>query len=189
MPRSIQPGKKFSRRGKLWKVQGTLFNSTAIETLMDKNARKTLELIGRAIKRRAKKSLKLARRARSVNQIKDEVQREIFSRALIAFQEGRLRQPPIPPFIPSRPGNVPKIRSRNSLLKTRIIFSYDGNTKQVIVGPIRIPGLRGDAPHALEHGGISNGEAIAARPFMSRALTNTRNAGDIKSIFKRNLKL
>ncbi len=189
----LAPGKRFGRTSpggrRLFSVSGTLFNSTAIESLMDKNARRALEGIGRVIKRRAKRSLKLAKRARSVNQIRDEVQRRIYARALMAFEEGRLRRPPTPPFIPSKPGRIPKIRKQNSLLKKGIFFSYDGGRKEVIVGPAKIQGLRGDAPHALEHGGVSNGELIQQRPFMSRALKKTDDAGDIKKIFKRNVKL
>lgn len=172
-----------------FKVSGVLFNSTAIESLMSKKAKKTLTQVGRKIKRRAKRSLKLAKRVRSASQIKDPLIRKSFELRMTQFERGNRTHPPSAPFVPSKPGGIPKIRRRNSPLKRGIFFSYDAQLKSVIVGPAKINGIRGDAPHALEHGGNSSGRRIARRPYMSTALIKSHSTGEIKKAFARNIKI
>jgi hypothetical protein len=58
-----------------------------------------------------------------------------------------------------------------------ILFAWDESSRSVVVGPVRLPDKRGDAPAALEHGGmsviVSDGHevtvSIAARPTMGPA--------------------
>jgi hypothetical protein len=54
-------------------------------------------------------------------------------------------------FKPSPPGQPP--RSRTGLLKRFLLFSYDDRSDSVVVGPVRISSLSGQAPMLLEFGG------------------------------------
>jgi hypothetical protein len=53
----------------------------------------------------------------------------------------------------ARPGNPP--HSHNGLLKKFVFFVWDATKRSVIIGPEKLNGTEGDAPHALEHGGQS----------------------------------
>ena len=76
----------------------------------------------------------------------------------------------------SRPGKPPS--SHTGLLRRFIYFGYDRGRKSVVIGPQRLNRKAGDAPAALEHGGVSTiveglrhrrkkrRVRIAARPFM-----------------------
>ena len=79
----------------------------------------------------------------------------------------------------SAPGQPPS--SHTGLLKKFIFFGYDRNRQSVVIGPQRLNQKVGDAPQALEHGGVSTvveglrGKRkkrrvkMAARPFMGPA--------------------
>jgi hypothetical protein len=76
----------------------------------------------------------------------------------------------------SRPGQPPS--SHTGVLKRFIFFGYDQNRRNVVIGPVVVPGKAGKAPEALEHGGrvtVTGGDArrrttvIEARPFMGPA--------------------
>jgi hypothetical protein len=77
---------------------------------------------------------------------------------------------------PAPPGQPPS--SHTGLLKKFIFFGYEPGRKSVVIGPVRLGGKIGDAPHALEHGGTSSviekrrerKLRMAARPFMGPAL-------------------
>jgi hypothetical protein len=85
---------------------------------------------------------------------------------------------------PSAPGKPPS--SHTGLLKRFIFFGYEPNRRSVVIGPARLNQKIGDAPHALEHGGVSTvveglrGKRrkrrvrIAARPFMGPAFEKER---------------
>ena len=76
----------------------------------------------------------------------------------------------------SRPGRPPS--SHTGLLRRFIYFGYDRGRKSVVIGPQRLNQKVGDAPAALEHGGVSTiveglrhrrrkrRVRITARPFM-----------------------
>jgi hypothetical protein len=80
---------------------------------------------------------------------------------------------------PSSPGSPPS--SHAGLLKKFIWFGYDHSASSVVIGPARLNQKIGDAPHALEHGGMSTvveglrsnrrkrTVKIAARPYMGPA--------------------
>jgi hypothetical protein len=55
-------------------------------------------------------------------------------------------------FKPSAPGQPP--RSRTGLLKRFLLYSYDDRSGNVVVGPVRISRLGGEAPSLLEFGGV-----------------------------------
>ena len=79
----------------------------------------------------------------------------------------------------SRPGRPPS--SHTGLLRRFIYFGYDRGRKSVVIGPQRLNQKVGDAPAALEHGGVSTiveglrhrrrkrRVRIIARPFMGPA--------------------
>ena len=79
----------------------------------------------------------------------------------------------------SSPGQPPS--SHAGLLKKFIFFGYERDRRSVVIGPARLNQKIGDAPHALEHGGISTvveglrgrrrkrRVRIKARPFMGPA--------------------
>ena len=74
---------------------------------------------------------------------------------------------------PSDPDETPT--NQTDLLKRFIFFSFDPDTKSVVVGPARLASGDPDITEALEHGGITKNKAtgkrtrIAARPFMQPA--------------------
>jgi len=53
----------------------------------------------------------------------------------------------------SAPGEPPS--SHTGLLRRFIFFGYDRERRSVVIGPARLNQKVGDAPHALEHGGMS----------------------------------
>ena len=79
----------------------------------------------------------------------------------------------------SRPGSPPS--SHTGLLRRFIFFGYDRERKSVVIGPQRLNAKVGDAPAALEHGGVSTvvegrrgrrrkrRVRIAQRPYMGPA--------------------
>jgi len=79
----------------------------------------------------------------------------------------------------SAPGEPPS--SHTGLLKKFIFFGYDRRRQSVVIGPQRLNQKVGDAPEALEHGGVSTvvegsrGKRkkrrvkMVARPFMGPA--------------------
>ena len=79
----------------------------------------------------------------------------------------------------SDPGEPPS--SHTGLLKKFILFGYERQRRSVVIGPMRLNQKVGDAPEALEYGGVATvveGSrrnrrkrriTIAARPFMGPA--------------------
>lgn len=87
----------------------------------------------------------------------------------------------------SRPGNPP--HNHQGLLKKLIFFSYDPAQKCVTIGPEKLNQKIGDAPHALEYGGMSRVTSggrrnkrvirtvkIRARPYMGPAFKKEMKA-------------
>ncbi len=84
----------------------------------------------------------------------------------------------------SSPGEPPS--SRTGLLKRFIFFGYDRTKQSVVIGPQKLNQKIGDAPEALEYGGISTvveglkgnkrkrKVKIAARPYMGPAFEKER---------------
>lgn len=78
--------------------------------------------------------------------------------------------------------------SHTGLLKRGILFSYEPNKKTVVIGAARFSSGPGDAPAALEHGGVSTRKRAArrrgakrttqmvrARPFMQPAFDKVKS--------------
>ena len=84
----------------------------------------------------------------------------------------------------SAPGEPPS--SHTGLLRRFIFFGYDAGKRSVVIGPARLNQKIGDAPHALEHGGMSTvveglrgrrrrrRVRIKARPYMGPAFEQER---------------
>jgi len=84
----------------------------------------------------------------------------------------------------SAPGQPPS--SHSGLLRRFIFFGYDAGKRSVVIGPQRLNQKVGDAPHALEYGGISTvvegtrrkrrkrRVKISARPYMGPAFEQER---------------
>ena len=84
----------------------------------------------------------------------------------------------------SAPGKPPS--SHTGLLRRFIFFSYDRERRSVVIGPARLNQKVGDAPHALEYGGMSTvvegprgrrltrRVRIRARPYMGPAFERER---------------
>ncbi len=80
----------------------------------------------------------------------------------------------------STPGQPPS--SHTGLLKKLIFFGYEPEKRSVVIGPARLNQKIGNAPEALEHGGMSIALAgsrkkrskrnvnIQARPYMGPAM-------------------
>ena len=80
----------------------------------------------------------------------------------------------------SAPGEPPS--SHTGLLKRFIYFGFDPSRRSVVIGPARLDQKPGDAPEALEHGGMSTvvegrrrkrskrRVKVEARPFMGPAM-------------------
>jgi hypothetical protein len=73
--------------------------------------------------------------------------------------------------------------SHTGMLRRGILFSYEPEKKTVVIGAARFASGPGDAPHALEHGGVSTRapsaiargakhktQLVRKRPFMQPAL-------------------
>jgi hypothetical protein len=84
---------------------------------------------------------------------------------------------------PAKPGHPP--HSHNGLLKKFIFFAWDPSRRSVVMGPAKLNGTIGDAPHALEYGGQSSVRVgrrghkhiekvtIAKRPYIGPAAEKT----------------
>jgi len=84
----------------------------------------------------------------------------------------------------SAPGEPPS--SHTGLLRRFIFFGYDRGRRSVVIGPMRLNQKVGDAPAALEHGGVSTvveglrgrrrkrRVGIRARPYMGPAFEQER---------------
>jgi len=97
---------------------------------------------------------------------------------------------------PSAPGQPPS--SHTGLLKKFIFFGYEPEKRSVVIGPARLNQKIGNAPEALEHGGMSIVLAgsrknksqrrvdIQARPYMGPAMEKEKHklpsmwAGSVK---------
>lgn len=58
----------------------------------------------------------------------------------------------------SDPGKPPTNRTGD--LKRNIFFAFDPERRSVVIGPVLLPGKRGNAPELLEHGGQARGEGM-----------------------------
>jgi hypothetical protein len=101
---------------------------------------------------------------------------------------------------PSRPGQSPRVHSRNRYANLRnVLFGYDDKNKTGVVGSIRLSRSREAVPGILERGGTvtipgrmrrdgsqskTRTIKIAARPAAAPALSKALKAGDILTPFR-----
>ncbi len=76
----------------------------------------------------------------------------------------------------SSPGEPP--RSRTGLLKRFLLFSYDESSGNVVVGPVRISRLGGEAPALLEFGGVHT--PTARQRSKRRRVRKVGDGGEIR---------
>lgn len=179
----------------LFKITGVLFNSEEIYSYLDKRSKITFESIGKALRRDMQRSLKVSRRYTSINQIPSNDayyhrQRQVARiREQYWIQGGTDVPPPELPFRPSKPGSIPKIRSKRSPLKRGIIYEFDPQDIELLVGAKKMIGTKGIAPNALEYGGTSNGSRIAQRGYVRRSYKKLSRNGKIRQIFAKRMRV
>lgn len=150
------------------------FDRERVLKQLNRNEARRLGMAGAYVRRAARSSIRKARKKR-----KDELTREeqiIYEIAVDrAIRDGR-KKPKIWWFAPSKPGEPP--RSVFGLLREHIYFVYDPNRRSVVIGPAKLNGTDGEAPHALEFGGTVTSSRrnravyIAPRPYMRPALNS-----------------
>jgi hypothetical protein len=105
---------------------------------------------------------------------------------------------------PSKPGQSPRVHSRNRYANLRnVLFAYDPRTQTGVVGSIKLPGSKTAVPGILEHGGTvtipgrvrRNGSrirpltiTIAKRPAASVALQKAARSGEILVPFRNSVR-
>lgn len=147
------------------------FDREQVLKQLNRSEKSRLSKAGAFVRRRARSSIRPARRKR-VAELDDAERLAYFSAVERAKAAGR-KPPKIWYFAHSKPGEPP--RSIFGLLREHLYFVYDPATRSVVVGPAKLNGSTGSVPAVLEHGGNttnSRGRSIyiAARPFMQPAL-------------------
>lgn len=147
------------------------FDRDRVVNGMNRRDRGRLSKAGAWVRRAARSSIRQARRKR-VSELNDSERAVWFARLSEARAQGR----PVPRqpwwFAPSKPGEPP--RSVWGLLRNHIYFVYDPDRRSVVIGPAKLQGTKGEAPHALEFGGnVTNRQGrrayIEPRPYMRPA--------------------
>ena len=82
----------------------------------------------------------------------------------------------------SEPGNPPS--AHTGLLRTFMFFGYDRSQRSVVIGPQRLNQKIGDAPHALEHGGVSTVVEGLKRHLVPLAMSNTRAIREARKAYQ-----
>jgi len=158
-------------------LKGVKFFDKELLATLDKNLGPRMNRIGATIRLRAKGRIRRPRRKRLA---------ELTNQELIRFYKARdeARQVGLKaemPFAPSAAGEPP--RSHTRILPDSIYYAYDPAARSVFVGPIAFGKRPGEATGALEHGGISRGRHVAARPYMKPAFDQIL-ATDIGKAFR-----
>lgn len=165
------------------------FDSDKVLKAIDKAGRQPLEKYGAFVRRDAKGSLKAAAKSKlekvrvarlALARARTPATRQIALGVLTAAQESASAPPGKPP------------RSVKGHLKNNLFFSWDGSSRSVVIGPVKLGA--GVAPHALEFGGssvtkirrgnqtISRAVQIRPHPFMRPA--NEKNKGKLPPLFR-----
>lgn len=164
-------------------VKHRFFDRDVVGAVKDAG-RKVLGRFGAYVRRTARQSLKVAKPKTPSELSKDE-QDELALRFRL-WAIGRLKDKPTPPLRPSRPGQPPHVRQRESLLKL-ILFAYDFREQSVTIGPHATGNRPGLVPSVLEYGGRVMGRkgrdvTIEPRPFMEPAFD--QNLPHLRNWFK-----
>ncbi|QDT94267.1 hypothetical protein [Gimesia algae] len=146
-----------------FKVTGAVFQSEKVLKQTTKARRRFAYWAGGLVKTIIRRKFKVQRMKR----LGEMSEKEKESYKLKIKIAKRLRKPkPKRPKKPSDPGEPPRLTYKESPLKYLVEFAVTKDFNSVI-GPKRAKsGIAG----VLEHGGVSNGRRIAARPFAQPSL-------------------
>lgn len=146
-----------------FKVTGAVFQSDEVLKKTKKARRRFAYWAGGLIKKIARRKLRKARMKR-VSEMTDEEKESYDKKVKKAKRLGRPK--PKRPLKPSDPDEPPRLRDKNSPLKHLLLFAVERD-ENTVIGPQRAKsGIAG----VLEHGGVSNGHVIEARPFVGPSL-------------------
>lgn len=167
------------------------FFDQRVVDMVGKKAARALRRFGAYVRVVARNSLKQARRKRD-SELTDDERKYFKASVAIARHKGAPR--PKRPFMPSGPGELPRIRKvarygNKSPLKNLILYEYDHQKKSVVIGPaIFQSSARTKGIGALEHGGTVRTKRgsvrIESRPFMAPAFDKSISIGKILEGFK-----
>lgn len=128
-------------------IKRLFFDSERVQRSVDRATRKNLSLYGRDTRQAARRSIKRKRptkRQRENLQHADERKR---NRARMAIAKKRR--------VVSQPGQPPFSKDPQDKIR-KILYYYNPKTKGVIVGIVKLAGVRGDhVPNTLEYGGAT----------------------------------
>lgn len=151
---------------KIDEAKSFFFDRPTIDGL-HKDAKRGLARFGAFVRRKAKSSMRKARQKKLAELTSEELQR---FRIEQEYAKRENRPAPKRPLAPSEPGQPP--RTRVGLIKELLFFSYDPNSRSVVVGPATIDTPSG-APENLEEGATVTTRAgrfrIEKRPYMKPA--------------------
>lgn len=149
------------------------FDRRAVIAATEKAERSRLSKAGAFVRRRAKSSIRKARRKRLGELDPDELR--VYEIAVGNAKKAGRRKPRPWWFKHSEPGQPP--RSITGLLRDHIYFTWDERTRSVVVGPALLNGhdASNPIPRVLEMGGMVTNRrgrrsVIAPRPYMRPAL-------------------
>lgn len=149
------------------------FDRRGVIVATEKAERQRLSKAGAFVRRRAKSSIRQARRKRLAELDAEELR--IYQIAVAKAKAAGRRKPRPWWFKHSEPGQPP--RSISGLLRKHIYFTWDERTRTTVVGPALLSGApsANTIPEVLEYGGVITNRrgrrsVIAPRPFMRPAL-------------------
>ena len=156
-------------------IKGMQFFDKELEAAVGRGVVRPMNRIGALVRLRAKDRIRRPRRKKKS---------ELNLVELIRFKEAQKHElergfKAQLPFMPSAPGEPPRSHSR--ILPNSIYYAYDPVTKSVWIGPIAFKSRPGEATGALEHGGVSRGRYVKARPFMKPAYDSIVDSEFVKA--------
>lgn len=136
-----------------FKVKNLFFDRAAIKAMMDGRTAAALNKAGGWIKVTAQRSM---RYVTSLGSQQGQV---------LAGNRKKLYQP-----LPSAPGDPPHAIRGHSYIRDFLFYGYDPDRRSVVIGPVRLSGMKSNVPALHEHGGsqtLRARKAIVHRPGQS----------------------
>lgn len=140
-----------------FRMTEAFFDRPAVQQAVDMTARRALSLIGRDIRQRARRSIKVVAPTKGQLSRLQSGDRRKRARALKAIRErrGRVSAPGQPPLSHSPAASKESIRN--------ILYVYDRARKSVVVGPVKLNQVNRSStsggsvpvPQLLEEGGVA----------------------------------
>jgi hypothetical protein len=158
-------------------LKGVQFFDKELLAKLDSRLGPIMNRFGATVRLRAKGRIRRPRRKR-LGELTNQERIRYFTAKRDAQQFGLKAEMP---FAPSAEGEFP--RSHTRILPESIYYAYDPAQRTVFVGPIAFGKRPGEASGALEHGGISRGRHVAARPYMKPSFDQIL-ATDVGKAFK-----